>query len=521
MQQILDFSIIDETTVKLPRSICSFMKDNRDISIEIIKLIENMIQEKSTIKLNNELISEMKNQNITLTNYIKEIGDKYKSEIEHLQSQQKQTCELINKIEPNIMNNLYIKMHEINKESERNIELLINKNGNTNISNIVEKIEKETENIINKTKNIINEIIPKQENENYKQYNDSINKFSKEITSKIELYKNNSISLETFNIILNEKNKLLTQDIQTNIIQYLNNLQNNIKNTTEKTEKHHEIIEKELRQFLDQYKVSSKKGEFSEQLLESLLSSMFPQDEIINVTREGGKKCDFELIRENRCKILIENKQYETINIPKHEVQKFVSNIIDNNVCGILLSQKTGIAGRCDFEIEIHNNLVLIYLHNVNYDSNKIHTAIDIIDNLYPRLTELYTNDKFVISNVQINKINEEYIEFIKQRNDIVNDINNILTTTIDKIKKLEILSVNTILCNNFSDIKLKNNKNNNTNYICKKCNKNFANSKSLSNHIRSCSNKEITINTSNIIVDTKNDIIETKNNEPVINIEV
>jgi len=95
------------------------------------------------------------------------------------------------------------------------------------------------------------------------------------------------------------------------------------------------------------------------------------------------------------------------------------------------------------------------------------------------------------------------------------------LTTTIEKIKKLEILSVNTILCNNFSDIKLKNNKNNNTNYICKKCNKNFANSKSLSNHIRSCSNKEIIINTSNIIVDTKNDIIETKDNEPVINIEV
>lgn len=515
MQQILDFSIIDETTVKLPKSICSFMKDNRDISLEIIKLIENMIQEKSTIKLNNELISEMKNQNITLTNYIKEIGYKYKSEIDHLQSQQKQTCELINKIEPNIMNNLYIKMYEINKESERNIELLINKNGNTNISNIVEKIEKETENIINKTKNIINDIIPKQENENYKQYNDSINKFSKEITSKIELYKNNSISLETFNIILNEKNKLLTQDIQTNIIQYLNNVQNNIKNTTEKTEKHHEIIEKELKQFLDQYKVSSKKGQFSEQLLESLLSSMFPQDEIINVTREGERKCDFELIRENRCKILIENKQYESTNIPKHEVQKFVSNIIDNNVCGILLSQKTGIAGRCDFEIEIHNNLVLIYLHNVNYDSNKIHTAIDIIDNLYPRLTELYTNDKFVISNVQINKINEEYIEFIKQRNDIVNDINNILTTTIDKIKKLEILSVNTILCNNFSDIKLKNNKNNNTNYNCKKCNKNFANSKSLSNHIRSCSNKEIIINTSpNIIVDTKN-------NEQIINIEV
>jgi hypothetical protein len=485
------------------------MRDNKEITLEILKMIEMLIQEKSTIKMNNELIIEIRNQNKTLTDYIKEMRTNYKSEIEHIQTQQKQTSEIINKIGPDIINTMCVKMYEINKDSERNMSLLLNENATKNINNLVDKLEKETENVILKTKTLINEIIPKQEQEYYKQYNNTIENFNKDINSKIDLYKNNSITLETLNIILNEKNKILTNEIQTNIEKYLTNMENDIRTTSDKTEKHNDTIEKELKKFLDQYKVSSKKGEFSEQILQSVLSSMFPQDEIINVTRDGEKKCDFELIRENKPSILIENKDYESINVPKYEVQKFVTNIIDNNKCGIMISQRNGIAGKSDYEIEFHNNLVLVYLHKVNYDSVKIQTAIDIIDNLHIKLTELYMSDTFTITNAQINKINEEYIEFIKQRNEVVNDINYVLTNTIDKIKKLEIISINTILCNNFSDIKLKNSKQNNTNYICKTCNKNFASSKALSNHIRSCKNKY----TNNIIdVDTS----PTSNDTPI-----
>lgn len=518
--EVIEYSVLDDTTVRLPRSICSFMRDNKDITTEIIKLLEMMIEEKSTIKMNNELITEIRNQNKTLTNYMKEMSSNYKSEIEHIQVQQKQTSEILNKLGPEILNNMYIKIIELNKDNERNIELLLNNNTIQNSNNLISKLEKERDNIIAKTKTIIDEIIPKQENEYYKQYDETINKFNKEINSKIELYKNNSITLETLNIILNEKNNTLTKDIQTNIENYLNNIETNIKTTIDKTEKHHDNIEKELKKFLDQYKVSSKKGEFSEQILQSVLSSMFPQDEVINVTREGERKCDFELLRDNKPNILIENKDYETSNVPKHEVQKFVTNIIDNNKCGIMISQRNGIAGKSDFEIEFHNNLVLIYLHKVNYDSVKIQTAIDIIDNLHPKLTELYMDDKFTITNAQINKINEEYIEFIKQRNDVINDINNVLTNTIDKIKKLEILSINTILCNNFSDIKLKNSKqNNNNNHICKICNKSFSGPKALSNHFRYCTTKN---NTDKVTNDSSknNNNIDTSNNKLTINID-
>lgn len=503
------YSIVDETTVKLPKSICSFMKDNKDVTTEIIKLLEMLVSEKSAIKVNDELINEIRTQNKTLSSYIKEMSQTYKQGLEHLQTVQKQTSDMVVKLGPEILNNIYMKMHELNIENENKIDLLMSKNNNQTVNNIVDKIEKETENMINKTRTIINEIVPNQELDFSKKYNMIINDFNKDVMLKLDLYKNNSITLETLNIILNEKNKLLTQEIQTNIINYLNNYLNNldthIKNSSVKTEKHQDTIETELKKFLDQYKGASKKGEFSEQILQGVLSSMFPKDEIINVTREGEKKCDFELIRENKPTILIENKDYESINVPKVEVQKFVTNIIDNNMCGIMISQRNGISNKSDFEIEFHNNLVLIYLHKVNYDSNKIQIAVDIIDNLYPKLTELYINDKFVITNDQINKINDEYIDFIKQRNDIINDINFMLTNTIDKIKKLEITSINNILCNNFSNTKLKNKQS----FNCKICNKVFSSNRALSNHNRICNTKN-----------KPTDLILDDNNKPAIVID-
>jgi hypothetical protein len=252
---VKEYTVLDETTVKLPKSICSYMRENKEITTEIINLIVLMIQEKSAIKINNELITEIKNQNTTLTNYIKDMSSNYKSEFEYMQIQQTQTRELLNKLGPEIINDMYIKMYELNKDSEKNIELIINNNSTENSNNIIVKLEKERDNIITKTKTIIDKILPQQENEYYKQYNETINKFNKEISSKIELYKNNSISLETLNIILNEKNKILTNDIQINIGKYLNNIETNIKTTNDNAERHHNNIENELKKYLDQYKV--------------------------------------------------------------------------------------------------------------------------------------------------------------------------------------------------------------------------------------------------------------------------
>ena len=133
------YNVLDDTTVTLPKSICSYMKENKDITNEIIKLLEVLISEKSTIKVNNELINEIRNQNKTLSSYIKEMSQTYKQELDHLQTTQKQTSEMLTKLGPEILNSVYIKMYELNKENEKNIELIMDKNSNQNINNIVDK----------------------------------------------------------------------------------------------------------------------------------------------------------------------------------------------------------------------------------------------------------------------------------------------------------------------------------------------------------------------------------------------
>ena len=61
--------------------------------------------------------------------------------------------------------------------------------------------------------------------------------------------------------------------------------------------------------------------------------------------------------------------------------------------CGLFLSQNFGIANKDNFEINIHNGNILLYVHEVNNDAEKIKIAIDIIDKLKIKLDECYSNN--------------------------------------------------------------------------------------------------------------------------------
>ena len=62
------------------------------------------------------------------------------------------------------------------------------------------------------------------------------------------------------------------------------------------------------------------------------------------------------------------------------EVKKFIRFIIEEKCNGVFLSQNSGITSKQNFQIDMCNNNILIYLHNVAYDPTIIKTAIDIID---------------------------------------------------------------------------------------------------------------------------------------------
>jgi hypothetical protein len=169
-----------------------------------------------------------------------------------------------------------------------------------------------------------------------------------------------------------------------------------------------EKINEELILFLNQYKISSKKGELSENMLESILIKLYPSSEIINTTGQISSG-DFILKRNNnKVKILIENKNYDS-NVPKREIDKFILDVETQNCSGIMISQHSGISFKKNFEIDINNGNILIYIHNMNYESDKIVIACDIIDNLSNKIKELNGTDEHVkISSNILQLINEQ-----------------------------------------------------------------------------------------------------------------
>jgi len=245
-----------------------------------------------------------------------------------------------------------------------------------------------------------------------------------------------------------------------------------------------EKVNNELITFLDKTKNSSYKGQMAENQIESILNRLYPDADIKRTSNEDYSG-DIIMSRNDNIPILFEVKDYNR-NIPTDEITKFNRDIIDNDMCGIFISISTGISKKRNFEIEIsENNNIMLYIHNMNYDSDKIKLGVDIIDNLFSRL-KLNNKDDVKISSELLNVINKEYNTFITKRMQTIEHIKESTKKTIQYIEELELKSLNDYLSSKFTF------KNNNK-LRCDIC-KSFVgtNGKSLAAHQRKCKNKPI-----------------------------
>ena len=323
--------------------------------------------------------------------------------------------------------------------------------------------------------------------------------FKEDMIKKIDIIRtevkdnNNDISLDKINLLLNDKYNNVVSTVQNNVLNYINNSEerikiniNEIKDLSNVNQTFQEKINEELILFLNQYKISSKKGELSENMLESILIKLYPSSEIINTTGQISSG-DFILKRNNnKVKILIENKNYDS-NVPKREIDKFILDVETQNCSGIMISQHSGISFKKNFEIDINNGNILIYIHNMNYESDKIVIACDIIDNLSNKIKELNGTDEHVkISSNILQLINEQYQRFIEKKDLIISQLNNNTKQIIESLKDLELSELNNILSNKFASSKI-------SNYKCDICNNYLGNSLlSLSRHKTSCRKKQL-----------------------------
>ena len=146
--------------------------------------------------------------------------------------------------------------------------------------------------------------------------------------------------------------------------------------------------------------------------MEILLSKCFPCNEII-LTPDNN----YILKRNPKTNILFASKTDFT-NIDSHCTDTFIKQINETNTSGVFISQHSGIITKPDFHIDIINNHVVIYIHNCNYDIEKIKNATTLIDILTDQLKPLFQNDQEdynIIENDLLISINAEYQASHKQ----------------------------------------------------------------------------------------------------------
>ena len=260
-----------------------------------------------------------------------------------------------------------------------------------------------------------------------------------------------------------------------------------------------------LNNLLNRFENSSAKGKMSENLVLNTLKDMYPNAEIYSVG-QTKETCDIMLVRNNKPKILVENKDWRRPVI-QEEVKKFMRDIELQKCCGLFLSQNTTITTKDNFEINVHDGNVLVYVHCANNDPEKIKIALDIIDAFSNTLKLLEDEscsdqDMNTISKEVSDHINAEYMNFLSKKNKTIKMAKEFIQTLVKQIEEFTIPSLETYLASKYSLSSSK--------FVCEYCGFVGKSQQSKSAHMRGC-NESKKLNTKKKGVSDSSICIETE----------
>jgi hypothetical protein len=440
------------------KKVVDFYQANPNISVDhvnllLVDMMEKMVHDSINTSMVSQLLERLKN----------------------VESEVVATKDSITKLQPDMLMNFSMKLVEMKKEYMEDIRTILS----TNVTEKIAPVMKEYINhLIDKTALLFQDI-PKSQDALSIKLQDSIRDLQKSILEE-------SKKVSTGNTL---------QEFMFSIEQKFSSTQLLLNSSYEKmdyglkeiklTQDHQHSAMKELssmnqqsvQDLLRKMDNSSSKGKVSESVLFHILQTMYPSAELnfVGTTKETG---DFILERINKPKLLIENKNWETT-IPKDEVEKFMRDTSIQNCCGLFLSQHTGISHKENYEINVQNGNVLIYVHHVNNDFEKIKIAIDIIDHFKEQLDALESDVEVdTIPKDVLKKINEEYNLFISKKTEMQKYVKDFTVKMCKQIEDINIPSLHLYLSTRYTSV---------NNYIICECGKECKNKQAYSAHKRGC----------------------------------
>ena len=376
---------------------------------------------------------DFESMNLVLLDFMEKISTDMSKVLQNtLQGQLFQEVKEIKTQLSSFQETFYGKVHETNRSFLDTMKLLLTMNSKDHQDQMSILLQKNSESFVDK----IGSLLPKSQEETQKKIQEQLSLLQKTIQCDFQQFmlqskpeSNLTEFILSFDTKLNTLQQPLFQLLQTNqeqVTAKLSTVRDDMlvhKTTNEK-------LYQEMSEFLHKYKASSQfKGQYSEHMLETILTDMYPTAHIENTTAMTA--CgDFMIHREGFPDVMIENKNYER-NVDLDEIKKFVRDVSNKECSGIMMSQLSGIVSKPNFFIEVHNGKVLVYLHRVYFSKDQIKMAMDVIDHLSSRLIAIVSEEEEHGINLRkeiMDKINSEVQQFIKQKE--------LLTATVKEYSK-------------------------------------------------------------------------------------
>ncbi len=403
-----------------------------------------------------------------------------------------------------------LKLNESRTEFIDQLKLNLTANVSTEITPL---IKEQSEHLFEKTSNIIKEILPK----NNESLSLIFSNFQKEMCSSIDqdiqkLMEGtiNSSSLTDFlskiesNVDISQKD--LVSKIQTSLsatTQILGNSQLSIEQKLESQRTDTRSEYSALKEICESNKTrndetnfatceilkklgnSSHKGIISENFLVNVITPIYPCAEIKHVGQTEKESGDIILIRENKPTILMDNKNYESQNPSTEEVNKFIRDVKKHKCCGLFLSQHTGVALKENWEINVEDGKVVIYLHQVNNNPDIIKTAVSIIDaqQKFYDSQKINGETELAISKDQLDRIHQQFRDFTTKRMEIVKRMDENHKSEKKLVEELILSELDTYLQRFYQYTA--------SGVNCDYCGKSFKNRQALASHHKGCAEKK------------------------------
>jgi predicted transcriptional regulator len=388
----------------------------------------------------------------------------------------------------------FTKINDYKKDYLNDIKLILLSN---NVEHVAPLIKETNNNLIDKTTLVINELIPKNQTNITKDIDSHFKLLQSQLSNETNKLLSCTINHKTIDDFITNSNNSMNQTLNTltNIITSTESrLQTNLTSNSSKIDEiqllfndnknSNSKLQLSVTEMLKKFEKGSGKGNVSENVVYNILLSLFPCAQIDYVGNEIKETGDIILVRNNKPKILIENKDHDSCNVPKQDIDKFIRDCEIQKCCGIMFAQNRGIANKENFEIQINNGNILLYVHNVKFDSDKIKTSIEIVEQFKIKFDEInIDNDICTIDTSTLEEINKEFNSYTTQKHSLLKLVKEFTDKINSSIAELKMPNLEQFLSKHYAT------SSNQGENVCKYCEKFVP--KSLSQHYRYCSDKK------------------------------